>query len=130
MKHYKRTSLGQLCLVPVALTAAIQQTAQAAEDPIQGIEEIVVSARYIDESARDLPFSVSVVDGEIMERARLFTLEDTLRTSVGVDVSSFGGFNDTNVRMRGVGSLFTINAEDSSVVMNIDNVPLSARSAS
>ncbi len=124
---FVRSTAARYLLGLTALTA-IPQAAADDESPAT-YEEVVVTARYLAESAQDLPFSVSVLDGETLDRARLYSIEDALRSSVGVDVSSFGGFNDTNVRMRGVGSLFQINGEDSSVVMNVDGVPLSARSA-
>jgi iron complex outermembrane recepter protein len=93
------------------------------------IDEVVVTARFTSEQVIDLPFTVNVINGDELEQRRLTTLEEALRGTVGVDVSSFGGFNDSNVRIRGVGSLFQISAEDSSVVMNVDGVPLSSRNA-
>lgn len=123
---------GHPCFRPLfVLTAAslLHPAALAATaGPSGPLEEVVVSARYLDEDVQDLPFSVSVVNGELLERTRQLSMEDLLRSSVGVDVSSFGGFNDTNVKVRGVGSLFQISSEDSSVVMNVDGVPLSVRS--
>lgn len=94
------------------------------------LPSITVTARRGSELARNVPFSVSVIGGEDLEQRRLHNLEDALRSAPGVDVSSFGGFNDTNVRMRGVGSLFQISAEDSSVVLNVDGVPLSSLKSS
>ncbi len=113
----------------VGLASFIFPMQVSAEDQPSTTEEVVVTARYVAESVQDLPFSVSVLDGKTLERARQYSTEDILRSSIGVDVSSFGGINDTNVRMRGMGSLFQINSEDSSVVMSVDGVPLSARSA-
>ncbi len=126
---YRNTATVRRVTARVVLGLVLLPLYTAAEEKSVGYEEVVVTARYLAESAHELPFSVSVLDGTILDRARLYSIEDALRTSVGVDVSSFGGFNDTNVRMRGVGSLFQINGEDSSVVMNVDGVPLSARSA-
>lgn len=93
------------------------------------LDEVVVSARRIDESARELPFTINVVNAQEVSRRKLMSLEDLLRSIPGVDVSSFGGSNDTNVRIRGMGSMFQISAEDSSVVVNVDGVPLSSRTA-
>lgn len=104
---------------------------QSVEGAEEVLDEIVVTvtARLSDEDVHELPFTVNVIDGETLQERRLQTLEDALRSSPGVNVSSFGGFNDSNVRMRGVGSLFQINSEDSSVVLNVDGVPLPSRSS-
>ncbi len=77
------------------------------EAPAEAIElaPLTVSARLSQESAKDIPFGLSVIDGKTLETRRLRTLEDALRTTPGVDVNSWGGANDANVRIRGVGSL-------------------------
>lgn len=90
---------------------------------------VTVSARLNQESARDIPFGLSVIDGKTLETRRLRTLEDALRTTPGVDVNSWGGANDANVRIRGVGSLNQMSMDDGSVVLNVDGVPMSVRNA-
>ena len=94
------------------------------------LPSVNVTARRTDELARDLPFSISVIGGDTVEQRRLLTLDDALRILPGVDINSWGGFNDANVRIRGVGSLYQVSAEDSSVVLSVDGVPLSSRGAS
>ncbi|SCZ47110.1 MULTISPECIES: TonB-dependent receptor [unclassified Pseudomonas] len=90
---------------------------------------LTVSARLNEESAKDIPFGLSVIDGQTLEARRLRSLEDALRTTPGVDVNSWGGANDANVRIRGVGSLNQMSMDDGSVVLNVDGVPMSVRNA-
>ncbi|WP_425251575.1 TonB-dependent receptor [Janthinobacterium sp. NFX145] len=102
----------------------------AADSGTLSLPSVSVTARRSNELAKDLPFSVSVIGGDTVEQRRLLNLDDALRTLPGVDINSWGGFNDANVRIRGVGSLYQVSAEDSSVVMSVDGVPLSSRGAS
>ena len=57
-------------------------------------EEIIVTARFIEESVQDLPFGVSVIDAETLERQRLNNFEDVLRSVPGVDVEGRGVRSD------------------------------------
>lgn len=101
---------------------------QASAEAIE-LAPLTVSARLSQESAKDIPFGLSVIDGKTLETRRLRTLEDALRTTPGVDVNSWGGANDANVRIRGVGSLNQMSMDDGSVVLNVDGVPMSVRNA-
>lgn len=109
--------------------AADDHAAAASGGDVVELAPLTVSARLSQESARDIPFGLSVIDGRILETRRLRTLEDALRTTPGVDVNSWGGANDANVRIRGVGSLNQMSMDDGSVVLNIDGVPMSVRNA-
>ncbi|OOW00747.1 TonB-dependent receptor [Pseudomonas sp. MF4836] len=90
---------------------------------------LTVSARLNQESAQDIPFGLSVIDGATLDARRLRTLEEALRGTPGVDVNSWGGANDANVRIRGVGSLNQMSMDDGSVLLNVDGVPMSMRNA-
>ncbi|MEY6434022.1 TonB-dependent receptor [Thioalkalicoccus limnaeus] len=107
-----------------ASNAAILNKVDAMEMPI-----LTVTARIGEESLAEVPFSVSVVGGHELETRRLTSFEQVLRQSPGVDVSSWGGANDANIRIRGVGSMWQVSADDNSVVLNLDGVPVSGRHA-
>jgi len=110
--------------------AALPSLAGADEEAAVELQSVTVTARLSEEEAKEVPFSVSVLSGEALETRRLVTLEDALRQTPGVDVNSSGGASDANIRIRGVGSLYQVNAEDGSVVIHMDGVPLSGRDAS
>ncbi|WP_342649045.1 TonB-dependent receptor [Pseudomonas sp. REB1044] len=101
----------------------------AADEQAVELAPLTVNARLSQESAKDIPFGLSVIDGEALETRRLRSLEAALRATPGVDVNSWGGANDANVRIRGVGSLNQMSMDDGSVVLNVDGVPMSVRNA-
>lgn len=113
---------GRLAIEASVPMAGSAQTAELAP--------VTVTARRGAERAKDIPFSISVISGDDVESKRLLNLEDALRSTPGVDLNSWGGFNDSNIRIRGVGSMYQVSMDDSSVVMNLDGVPLSSRNAS
>ncbi|MQP65071.1 TonB-dependent receptor plug domain-containing protein [Niveispirillum sp. SYP-B3756] len=122
------------CLTAMSLVLALTGTAGAQQatstatqvaDMARVGEEIVVTARRSAEKAVEVPFAVSVISGQDITEARLHNLSETLLSVPGVDINASGGPNDYNVRIRGVGSLYKVSADDNSVVLNIDGVALS-----
>lgn len=94
------------------------------------LESIKVTARKAEESAKDVPFSVSVLTGAELENRRLESFEAALRQTPGVDVFSYGALGGGFMRIRGVGSLYRIGEDDTSVLINLDGVPQSSSTAS
>lgn len=121
-----------LALAPCAAAAAdaVPDAKAAAAVEATELPAVTVSARLGQERPKDVPFGLSVTRGSDVEAGRLLDVEDVLRNSPGVDVNSYGGANDANVRIRGVGSLNQVSMDDGSVVMNIDGVAMSVRHAS
>lgn len=118
-----------LLLAAAGALATPWQRAAAETDAVE-LDTLTVTARRGVEQIREIPFSVSVVSGDALETGRLVDIEEALRQTPGVDVNSWGGVNDANIRIRGVGSLYQVNADDTSVVLNMDGVPMSSRHAS
>ncbi|NKN33289.1 TonB-dependent receptor [Marichromatium bheemlicum] len=112
-----------LTTLPVATHAAGAETGEASVS----LSTITVTARRGEEQAKEIPFGLSVLGGEQLEEQRLDNLEEVLATVPGVDISGDGGPNNANVRIRGVGSLYQLNMDDNSVVLNVDGVSMSTR---
>ncbi len=118
--RYTITTLIGCTLTHSALADTVSQTVQ--------LPASTVTARMEQEDPKEVPISLSVISGEQLRTQRLDTLESALRNTSGVSVNSSGGPNDFNVLIRGVGSLYQMSMDDSSVAFNIDGVPVSSRS--
>ena len=93
------------------------------------METITVTARKAEESAKDVPFSLTVIGGAELENRRLKSFEDALRQTPGLDIQTYGGVGTEIMRIRGVGSLYKIGLDDTSVLINLDGVPQSLGTA-
>ena len=65
-----------------------------------------------------------------LENRRLKNFEDALRQTPGVEIQTYGSLNTDVMRIRGVGSLYQIGMDDTSVLLNLDGVPQSLGMAS
>ena len=68
---------------------------------------------------------MNVLDGQALDERGLYSLEDALRTVPGVEINSYGDTVNTNVRIRGMGTLQKVSGEDSSVTLSLDGLPMS-----
>lgn len=100
------------------------------DEASQTMEPIIVTARKAEESAKDVPFSLTVIGGTEIENRRLKNFEDALRQTTGIEIQTYGGLNTDVMRIRGVGSMYQIGQDDTSVLINIDGVPQSLGTAS
>lgn len=66
------------------------------------IEPIVITASRIEEPLRDAPLTISVIEGEDLEKREALTVDDALRALPGVDVQRTGTIGEqSGVRLRG-----------------------------
>ncbi|MBV4495378.1 TonB-dependent receptor [Pseudomonas sp. SWRI12] len=114
--------------ITIVLTCTLASPVLAATGEIFELPVSTVTARMEQEDPKSLPISLSVISGDQLRTQRLDTLESALRNTAGVNVNSSGGPNDFNVLVRGVGSLYQMSMDDSSVAFNIDGVPVASRS--
>ncbi len=99
-------------------------------EKIEELETMTVTARKAEESAKDVPFSLTVIGGTELENKRLKSFEDALRQTPGMEIQTYGAVNTDIMRIRGVGSLYQIGMDDTSVLINLDGVPQSLGMAS
>ena len=89
------------------------------------IEEIVVTAQKKEESLREVPISVSVLDADFMVEQAISDFRDVALTVPNVVIDNNGQFTD--VRIRGFGSPFQNKAFEQSVGLMIDGIPYGLR---
>lgn len=75
-------------------------TAQAQQDG-GGLEEIVVTARKVEESLRDIPIAVTAFTEQAMEEQGISSLQDIADSTPGFDFASAFGRNDFRPVIRG-----------------------------
>ncbi|SHG69598.1 TonB-dependent receptor [Pollutimonas bauzanensis] len=115
-----------------AHASAVDESTPSPESDAQGLTlpAITVHARGSDESAKDLPYGLSVISGETLTERRLLSVEQVLRATPGVNINSSGGANVSTIYIRGVGALYPMSMDDSSVAMNVNGSPMSMRNIS
>jgi outer membrane receptor protein involved in Fe transport len=111
---------------PQAKTRGEKKASSGADLQLRRREELVVTATRTEQSAEDVPVSVTVVPREVLEQSPSRTLDDALRTVVGLNLP-LGNSNviqpSTNhVSMRGLGG-------DRALVL-LDGIPLNDSIAS
>ena len=113
-----------------AIADETTQTSSAKRlDGEQELRAVTVTARRSEELAKDIPFSISTISGEEAEARRLHSLEDVLRQIPSLDFVVNMGVANTTLRIRGVGALQKVSGDDTSVVINVDGMPMSATNA-
>jgi len=111
-----------------ALAAVTVPIAHAAEEARPGIiEEIVVTARNIEESLQDAPVAVTAIGEDTLDIFRIDEATDLVSRIPALNVSVGGSGASAQITLRGIGSTFISNAFDSAVALNFDDVSISTQ---
>ena len=127
--NWKRLLLATTLLGSAALPAAAQsqEAAPAAtegETQADGQQDIVVTARFRNESLQDVPIAVSVVNGDVAASRNLNTIQDLATIIPTVDFRNGQSNKDRTIFVRGIGTITTSPGVESSVSTVIDRVVL------
>lgn len=104
-------------VVTIAVVGAISAPSFA-----QLLEEIVVTATKRSESIQDVPLSVSVITGEVIERAEVRDLLDLQSVVPSLRVPQFQNSIQTNFVIRGFGNGANNPGIEPSVAVFVDGV--------
>ncbi|WP_294061807.1 TonB-dependent receptor [Sphingomonas sp.] len=110
---------------PVAAAAAQAQDAPRAETAARESDEIVVTARFREESLADVPIAITALSGEDLASRNLNTLQDIAQTVPTVDFRTGSSNKDRSIFIRGIGTITTSPGVEPSVATVIDGVVLS-----
>ena len=113
----------------LTLAAAVLSAMSAQSFAQQPMEEVVVTATKRAESIQDVPMSVSVVSGEVLERAEVRDLLDLQSVVPSLRVPQFQNSIQTNFVIRGFGNGANNPGIEPSVAVFVDGVYLSRSQA-
>ena len=88
----------------------------------RAIEEVIVTARQMEETLQDVPVTVSAFSQEDMARYNVQNLADASNLVPAFNIYQGGSGNGSNLFLRGIGSSSISSAFDSSVAVAIDGV--------
>ena len=86
----------------LAMTVALGSQTLAAQET--ALEEIVVTARGVEESVRDIPVAITVLSEERLNNLSLTTFEDLAATTPGLDLVRSVSGSGAVINMRGIAS--------------------------
>lgn len=88
----------------LAASPAVAQDNESAEADTPFSNEIIVTARFEEESLQDVPLAVTAFDAEAIERRNITELDDVARFTAGFSFEDFDGGN-ANPAIRGQSTL-------------------------
>ena len=86
----------------IAMTLALGSQSLVAQET--ALEEIVVTARGVEESVRDIPVAITVLSEERLNNLSLTTFEDLAATTPGLDLVRSVSGSGAVINMRGIAS--------------------------
>lgn len=131
----RKLAIGNRLKAGLALSVTVLVTAQShAQDhqPQQSggsyvLAPVVINARRITEDLQKVPIAISVIDSSQSRNINPSSSNaDVAHSSPNVNYVDMGGYYSNSMTVRGVGSISPLSADDSSVSLNVDEVPLSA----
>lgn len=109
-----------LLMSPMALSAAL------AAEPSIGLEEIVVTARRVQENLQTTPVSVTAVTADMLDRRGIDNIRDLGNKIANLSmITGQGGGSQNQISIRGVGQSDFILTSDQSVGLYMDGVYVS-----
>ncbi len=106
----------------VSATAPAAETGEA-EAASGQLAPIIVTAQKISQDIKDVPLSISVVGGDMLQQDHITSYEDITRIVPGVSFLSGGGPGLDNIAIRGISST----SGAATVALYLDEVPITVK---
>lgn len=87
-------------------------------------DEIVVTARFREESLQDVPIAITALGGDALAEKNLSTIQDISRSVPTVDFRDGSSNKDRTIFVRGIGTITTSPGVEASVSVVLDGVVL------
>ena len=116
-----------LALAGGVLAALSVQASRAAGQPRGGedgvrLPEVIVTARKVEENARYVPISISVLPRERLETYQISTLETVAGVTPDLIITRGNSGSGADISLRGIGSNFSSIGIEQSVAVVVDDV--------
>jgi outer membrane receptor protein involved in Fe transport len=129
------STLRQKSAIALAVSSVLAggtQAAHAQDAPTVALNEVVVTATRREQSIQDIPFNISAVSGETLEKANIVDSVEALRAMAGISVQDRGYRNagvTSSIVIRGINVDSGTNgdvplAAPATVATYVDNTPL------
>jgi iron complex outermembrane receptor protein len=115
---FHRSLLAGACALAFALPAHAQDSAQSTAADDSDANVIIVTAQNRAQNLNDVPIKIDVVSGEELQKAGFGSMNDVGKIAPVVQLNQDQG--TVKVTVRGVGTTSNDEAQDTSVVVNID----------
>ncbi len=117
---------GLIALAMPGMSAA--QISDTSSEPRRAtVDEIVVTARIVEETLQEVPVAVTVLDRDTLDLFRIDEATDLISRVPALRVSIGGSGAGAQINLRGIGSSFISNAFDSAVALNYDGISVSTQ---
>ena len=123
MKHIILASASVLAMVAGPALAQAAPSESGTENVQSGIEDIIVTAQRVEESAQSAPIAIAVVKPEEIVRQNITRAEDLSRVVPALVTTASGGPN-TSFFVRGVGNTTVNSFSDPAISFNYDGVTI------
>ena len=91
------------------------------------MEEIVVTARMVEESLQDVPVTVTSIGEETLDAFRIDDAVDLVSRIPALNIAIGASGQSGSMNLRGVGTSAISNAFDSAVALNYDGISVSTQ---
>ncbi|MEH6590982.1 MAG: TonB-dependent receptor [Halioglobus sp.] len=123
----KNLSQHRFAAMALAVIAALPGTLLSSAVQAQLVlEEVVVTARRVEETLQEVPLTATALNSESLERNMVRAIEDMGRLVPNMQVVTTANGSSSAIYLRGIGSSTISEAFDPAVALNIDGVVLSA----
>ena len=110
-----KSSIGKYVALALMSASASVMAANAAEE---NVDEVIVTAQNRAQSVKDVPIAMEVVDAETLKSVGFAGMDDVTKISPSVQLNQDQG--TVKITVRGVGTTSGDEAQDTSVVVDID----------
>ncbi|MDH4039129.1 MAG: TonB-dependent receptor [Gammaproteobacteria bacterium] len=102
------------------ISSGICSTAAHAQQTI--LEEVLVTAQKRPETMQEVPLSVNVIGGEMLQQARIFRSEDLVKLTPSLTLQDGGETRSSSFNIRGIGTQSFSSGVEPSVSTVVDGV--------